>query len=444
MYSPDKPFPVYCKDCWWSDKWNASDYQTEYNWDKPFFEQFRELLGKVPRPNLIFSNAINCDYCNYFADGRNCYLCFGSIEVENCLYGSPYQSKDCVDTHLIRESELCYESMDGEKLYQCFYTQDCSNSVNLFYCFDCKNCQECIGCVGLRNKSYHIFNQPHSKEDYQRKKDEIFKAGLVGFETLASQFEKFKLGFPRRYASILQSYKVSGDHIVNSKKSNFCFDVKELEDSKYCTRIIGAKDIYDTNYCEYPELCYEHIGYWKNSSIKFTNTLGESSFSSYSDFCVGSSHLFGCIGLRSKSYCILNKQYTKEEYENLVPRIIEHMNSMPYVDSKGRIYKYGEFFPPELSPFSYNETIAQEYFPLTKEEAESKGYRWKDPEPRNYEIQIPNDKLPDHIKDVPDDIIGQVIECAHAALPRQSASSPRSSTLGCNEQCTTAFRIIPQ
>jgi hypothetical protein len=31
------------------------------------------------------------------------------------------------------------------------------------------------------------------------------------------------------------------------------------------------------------------------------------------------------VGLHDKSYCILNKQYTKEEYEELVPKIIEKM-----------------------------------------------------------------------------------------------------------------------
>ena len=27
--------------------------------------------------------------------------------------------------------------------------------------------------------------------------------------------------------------------------------------------------------------------------------------------------------------------------------------------------EWGEFFPSSLSPFGYNETVAQEYFPLT-------------------------------------------------------------------------------
>ncbi|PIU15737.1 hypothetical protein COT20_01295, partial [bacterium (Candidatus Gribaldobacteria) CG08_land_8_20_14_0_20_39_15] len=81
------------------------------------------------------------------------------------------------------------------------------------------------------------------------------------------------------------------------------------------------------------------------------------------------------------------------------------------------IYRYGEFFPPELSPFCYNETIAQDYFPLTKEQVIEQGYSWKDPEPRNYQIDIKTDELPDHIKDVPDDIIGKVIQCANYRLP---------------------------
>ncbi|MDP3683664.1 MAG: hypothetical protein Q8S01_06990, partial [Ignavibacteria bacterium] len=149
----------------------------------------------------------------------------------------------------------------------------------------------------------------------------------------------------------------------------------------------------------------------------------------YSMECFDSSYLFACVGLKNKSYCILNKQYTKEEYEELVPKIIKHMNDMPYIDAKGRIYQYGEFFPPELSPFCYNETIAQEYFPLTKEEALEQGYKWKDTEERNYTIDIKNEDIPNDIKEVDDSIINKVIECEHKGT--------------CNEQCTEAFKIIP-
>ena len=56
------------------------------------------------------------------------------------------------------------------------------------------------------------------------------------------------------------------------------------------------------------------------------------------------------------------------------------MNQMPYEDKKGRIFKYGEFFPTEIMPFSYNDSVVCEYFPLTKEEILEKGYKYKDPE----------------------------------------------------------------
>jgi hypothetical protein len=105
------------------------------------------------------------------------------------------------------------------------------------------------------------------------------------------------------------------------------------------------------------------------------------------------------------------------------------MNVMPYIDTKGRTYKYGEFFPSELSPFCYNETIAQEYFPLTKIEAIKQGYKWKDLEERNYTIDIKNEDIPDTINDIQESIVGKVIECEHKGK--------------CNEQCTEAFKIIP-
>jgi len=428
MYSADKPFPVYCHDCWWGDGWNPMDYAVEYDFSKPFFKQFSFLLSKVPRPNLIESNTKNCNYCNYFADGKDCYLCFGSIEVESCLYGSPYQSKYCVDTFLTRESEYAYQCIDCEKLSRSMFCQDCTNSLDLIYCFDCKNCQDCIGCVGLRGQKYHIFNKSYSREEYLKEKARLFENTRAGFEKVLNKFNELKVKFSHKFSTILQSVNVSGDHIVQSKNAHNCFDIKRCEDVRYCKQIIDAKDVRDANYCEFGEMCYEYIGFWKINNVKFSNTCGDCSACTYSDFCSNSSYLFGAISLRNKSYCILNKQYTKEEYEKMIPKILEHMDSMPYKDEKRRIYKYGEFFPSELSPFSYNETIAQEYFPLTKEQALEQGYKWKDKENRNYEIDIKAGKIPNDIKEVDDSILGKVIECEHKGK--------------CNEQCTEAFKII--
>ena len=116
----------------------------------------------------------------------------------------------------------------------------------------------------------------------------------------------------------------------------------------------------------------------------------------------------------------------------MLPKIIEHMDSMPYVDKRGIVYKYGEFFPSEIAPFAYNETIAQEYFTLSETEAKTKGFRWKEQESKNYTITKKPEDLPDYIKDAGDEIMSEVIGCAHSVPPDG----------GCKDQCTTAFKII--
>jgi len=37
--------------------------------------------------------------------------------------------------------------------------------------------------------------------------------------------------------------------------------------------------------------------------------------------------------------------------------------------------------PASISPYAYNETVAQEYFPLTQQETLSRGWRWLDKKP---------------------------------------------------------------
>jgi hypothetical protein len=130
----------------------------------------------------------------------------------------------------------------------------------------------------------------------------------------------------------------------------------------------------------------------------------------YSFNCHSSKNLFACAGLRTSEYCILNKQYTKEEYERLVPKIIEKMRAAG---------EWGEFFPVFMSPFAYNETVAQEYFPLTKEEVLQRGWKWREQvdELPKVEKIISASQLPDSIDDVPDDILNWAVECEATKRP---------------------------
>jgi len=445
LYSKDKPYKVYCHDCYRSDKWEPLNYGLDIDFSKSFLEQFKELQLSVPRLYAFVFNNVNSEYTNGSAFNKKCYLLFVSDHNEDSAYSySIFNCKDTFDSLNSNECELCYESVTCKKCYKVFFSQDCVNSQNLYFCKNCSNCQDCIGSVNLRNKQYYIFNEPHTKEDYFKKLQEL---GLDSFKNIAAMKEKAHEFWPKflvKYIHGQHNVDVVGDYIFNSKKTSYSYDSEYLEDSKYINHANKAKDCYDGYVVvDDSQLSYEIVSAIALHNVKFGYCVWHDFDTQYSDTCENSSNLFACIGLRNKSYCILNKQYTKEEYLELVPRIMKHMDDMPYIDKKGRVYKYGEFFPPELSPFSYNETIAQEYFPLTKEQALEQGYSWKDPEPRNYQITLKNEDIPDHIKDVKDDILDQIIECAHAQ-GSPSTSSGQTAGAVCNEQCTEAYRIIPQ
>ena len=449
--SNSSPVKVYETEIWNSDKWDPMVYGVDISHSCPFFNQLKKLIFNVPWRASSVINSSNSDYSNNFTSFKNCYLCFNGSFSENCAYSNGLgYSRDCFDCSHINHSELCYESFWLSRCQKIFFSSRCKDSYDIYFSKDIRNCNNCFGCANLQNKSYCIFNQPYSKEGYFKKMISFNIGSFSSLKELIEQINKTWLKFPNRFMEGTKNIDVTGEYIFQSKHVHNSFLIREAEDIRFCQYLQepANKDCYDQTLFRGNELTYENAitgdGTYntKFSVLCWTNINNLE----YCINCVSCGDCFGCVGLRNKEYCILNKQYTKEEYEALVPKIIDHMNAMPYVDKKGRVYKYGEFFPPELSPFSYNETIAQEYFPLTKEQALSQGYSWKDPEERNLKIDIKTEELPDLIKDVKDDIVGKVIECATARNWRRSdlRQISKGQSSGEFSNCTTAFKIIPQ
>jgi hypothetical protein len=415
MFHPKVNVKVYDRDIWWSDKWDPTDHGMDYDFSRPFFEQYQELLSKVPLANLGNTNCVNSPYGNHNADCKNCYLVYASYLNEDVMYSQGAASlKNCIDTYSVLKSENCYEDILCSTLYDTHFSYDSDDSLNSFFINTCINCNDCLGCMNLRNKKYCIFNEQYTKEEYLEKKKELDFGSYKILSGFKKQYKDFILKFPRRYAGLIKSVDCTGDCMINAKNVKQSFDIYgEVEDSKYVAHGLGAKDSYDCyGFGGGAYFLYEGVDTGLKASNVYFSVLTHSCMDTYYTYmCYNSKNLFGCIGIRKGEYCILNKKYTKEEYEELVPRIIKHMNEMPYVDKKGNIYKYGEFFPSELSPFAYNETIAQEYFPKMIEETNRQGYVYRKPVDRNYKITIKSEDLPDHIKDVGDSVLEEIIAC---------------------------------
>ncbi len=426
MHAPNTVYKIYNQEYWKSDTWNPLDYGKNYDFSINFFEQFDSLLKEVPHPNLIQKNNINSDYSNHTLNLKNCYFCAGSDTVEDSAYffGANLRVKNCLDLHQSNDCEFCYELVDSTKSNHLFWGQNCESCFDSAFIYDCRNCFNCFGCVGLRNKSCCIFNKQYTKREYKEKIVEYWDGSYKKFSEAKEKFEELKLKIPRKYAIITKSVNVSGDDILESRNCKQCFNVRNnIENCKYCYRIHGnSKDGYDAFIA------------WNNAELFYeaTSISGQNIFFSafilggfdvlYSYNCFDCNNIFGCIGLRNKSYCILNRQYSKGEYEKLLSKIIKSMQEKK---------EYGEFFPSKMSPFHYNESIAQDYFPKTKEEILKQNLSWRDPEIKNYNVTVETSNIPDNINNVSNSFVGEIVECEHQGK--------------CNEQCATAFRLtVPE
>jgi hypothetical protein len=370
IYSADKSdYKVYDIKEYYKDDWDALEYGRDFDFNRPFFEQFDQLLKAVPRQSLFNTMTEGCEYSNYIAACKNCYMsmiCYYNTENSHFCY-RVYTSKDNMDLNYCIQVEKCYECAYSN---QCF---GCRNSVRLNNCRDCylsvdlTGCNNCILCSNLNRKEYCIRNVQYSKKEFEKLKSEFDFGSRKAVNEYLEEFEKLKLASPVKYANLTKCEDCEGDNLVECKNSINCFDGYKLENAKNC---FGeeSKNIMDARGGTYEwALECNHTGFGQNF-IGCSSTLKAHDMY-YCDSCQGGHDCFGCVGLRNKEYCIFNKQYSKEEYGKLASRIAEKM-----IDEG----VWGHFYPLELSSFGYNETLAQVLFPKTKEEAIALGAKWQD------------------------------------------------------------------
>lgn len=436
IHAPGGPFAVICRECYNSDKWDPLNYGRAYDFNKPFFVQYRELMEAVPRPALTGSNLVRSDFTHASLNLKDCYYVFWSYfseNAENCY--ALLLSKNAYDCYVVDNSDHVYGSLHCNRLYKVrngFFSDDCMDSS---FIFDCVGCSDCFGCINLRKQKYRLWNEQLSKEEYYERLKYWDLGSYARFEEAKHKFRALYLSTPHRFAHVVSSQDVTGDIVRDAKDCKVCFSA--FDDVEHCRYLyfggLNMKDSWDVSIGgDTSNLMYETCAVTGHASRCAFSAGGTNCRNTYySDWAANSSYVFGCISIKNKQYCILNKQYTKQEYEELLPKIKKQMEDVPYIDKKGRVYKFGEFFPPELSAYAYNEAFAFPWYPKTKEEVTREGWRWQDTPERSYEISLKPEDLPDHIRDVNDSITREVIGCTHTVPPAG----------GCNEQCTTAFRI---
>jgi hypothetical protein len=423
-FRPDFQGTVYCQPCWWGDTWDGTEYGMEYDPSKNFLEQWRELQLKTPQCALetTYLSLKNSDYSNAIAFSKNCYLTFWADYCDDTYYSSIIANiKDSSDLLRSVKSELCYDSVGLGNCNKTFYSDSCDDCVDVWFSRNCNGCINCVGCVNLRGQSYMIFNQKYSREEYFDKIKEFRLDTREGIEVVRKASEEFSKQFPyREYNGNAQNLDVSGEYIFNSKNvknSYMCINGEDCNYSQFITVPTG-KDCYDySGWGNGVSQMYECGNVGENANgCKFSYYCFPDSLNlEYSSWCVGGKNNFGCVNLKRKQYAILNKVYDKESYEKLTAQIREDMKNNPYIDKKGRVYAYGEFFPIEFSHYPYNDANVIKFVPKTKEQAEIEGYRWQERVDNVYTPTIQGLQLPQTLMETQESIVDEIIACATCA-----------------------------
>ncbi len=342
-----------------------------------FFDQMVALYRQVPQPAILRDPlSENVRYADAVWFGKNVYLSFIVIDnCENIAYSFYIQNnvRNCYNSVMVwNHCDNVYHSSWVIHSSDIFYSSCILNSSSCWFSTNLVWCNECLFCDGLENTSFHIHNTAYSKENYFKKKEEL-------------------LSQKHQFSQRAQEISPTTENWWSKNVEWYCcLKSTDLHQAAYSYRIHGwrnvlfawdeegKKEIYDVVWADqiWEGNMYACTNMW-TSSHSYCSDCCQITQSFYCFFCIQCSYCFWCVWLSNASYCILNKQYTKEERHRIVDEICADLNQK---------WTLWDVFPAHMNPFYYNDTLAHLILPKEKEEVTKKGYLWRDEDVR---VNIP-------------------------------------------------------
>lgn len=417
-----------------------------------FYADVKKLYESVPYLPRYVVNSENSEYCNQAYDEKNCYLCVGGQNSENCLYSThDVESKYIIDSYGALRCEIVYESSyvwTSMKAFFCTYLLNCYNTR---FSYDLQNCKNILFGFGLRDQEYVFKNKKYSKKEREKIFEEYAKKirTIDWLSEMIREYDEFISTNPHEATHNVNVENSRGAQINNSKNMFFWFGTEGQNDSRYCSVQGRSQYGMDLETSSMSQLAYNCIGSTQLYGCAcMASNLAEMRDSYYGLYVRGWNNILWCFGIHNQSYYILNKKYEKDEWEKLAITITEELTAK---------HKRGEFLDTERSPFAYNDTLANMAFPIQQlkiwwelqildpdgfgtvevlhpeqfisdawldlggEEKWKIKWRTKETEinlPTNVDA-IPAENLPNAIDDVSKDICGKIILCKKTGRPFQ-------------------------
>lgn len=414
IYPPECPFPVYDYQYFTGDEFDPFTFGRDYTGGSPL-AMLLELRHQFPMPSFLNRDpsSINSDYSNGGRNLKNGYYVTSCYDVEDAWYCTLLRKSQLImDSHQIDGSELVYEGVSSDRVYNSSFVYFSSNCAESMFLFDCINTTNCFGGVNLRNKQYCVFNEQRTKEEYEQFIASLYPLSRNNLEDYKAKFWQLVKQQPMNASRIIGSQNVTGFKIKHSRDLFDVGDAENAEHIRHADLALAHKDSMDffaSGGNSSRVYGVTNVGSQSNN-VRFSVS---SKFISDSEFVFNSKNLsncFMCFGLQNKSYCILNKQYEPDEYFARVDAIkTEMLGRGEYADGLGL----------EFSGQAYNMSQVQFVFPLDDDTIRALGgFVAAIPEPNvaGLDLIVASD-VPQTIEDTSDDILQSALQCEVTGRP---------------------------
>jgi len=323
------------------------------------WSDYEQLLYTTPLIARYTLNMENSPYCNQETDDKNCYYNMGWHYNEACLYNTyAISCETCIDNYRVFNSQHIYNSQTVYKSHHCFWSTYIDDSSFVYRSYDIAWSHHMLFCNARRNASYMYQNQQLTKQQredtlqtYKRKIKTI-----QGKRSINQEYQTFLATVPQKQLNNIQTEKVIGNDLYRSKNLFLCSSGEDGQDVRHSNLFAWSEDCMDIESSGYGKKVYNSIAFMHAHNCVSTSFILETVKDCYySSYLSGGTNLFACIGLKNKDYCLLNKSYTKQDREQHVSHIITSMQEQ---------WTRWWFFPTHLSHYPYNDTTAQEYYPV--------------------------------------------------------------------------------
>ncbi len=282
---------------------------------------------------------------------------------------SMVHSLDCFSCENLKNSFECVSCTNSENIFFSRNSHFCSHS---YFLDSCQNCTHCIFCFGLKDAEYQVFNSPVSKEEYERMLQEVALYSPVRLESARERFSNFLLAQPVPAVFELGSSEASGNYIYFSKNIDPGLLVFNSRDSSLLLGAFEAENLVAGAFTG-PGVSDSIFSMLMGGDVKKSHMVyasgGVLNACEYCIACENCEYLFGCVGLKGKSYCILNRQYEEKEYFRLRNGILEYLKN-------GGGWGNIDIFRTMILP--YNLSLANIFMPLGRIQAHLFGHIWKE------------------------------------------------------------------